>query len=521
MAGDPKEVPAFRSIADIPFFHGRRRGKKTAVHAYPDDPLSYADLDDRSRRFAAFLFARGAIPGDRVAILLQNVSEFVVAYFGSIGAGCLAVPVNYRLSPPEVGYILSDCSASVVVTTGNQYGKLVAERQGASVSTWVLVGDDFPGTFPFAETLARDPVPGPAKVDPDDVAVLLYTSGTTGFPKGAMLSHRNTLFNVSSCRTTLFYREDDVGLLALPLFHVTGLNSQLVALLACGGTVVLQKEYDTTRMLELLTRHRATALFFVPAIYQLITLRHDLDRFDLSSARVAAYGGAPMAPETIVALGRILPGELHNCYGLTECSSLGTVLPAENALTHAESVGRPVPGTLAEVRGPDGRALPPGGIGELYLQGPHIVRGYFNAPEKTQEAIRDGWLGTGDVARIDADGFVYILDRAKDMINRGGEKIYSLEVENVLYTYPGVAEAAVFGIPHRVFGEVPAARLVPLPGETIDPEKVRAFCRTRLADYKVPVQVEIADRIPRNPGGKVLKKELRKEWESRSREDAR
>ena len=521
MAGDPKEVPAFRSIADIPFFHGRRRGKKTAVHAYPDDPLSYADLDDRSRRFAAFLFARGAIPGDRVAILLQNVSEFVVAYFGSIGAGCLAVPVNYRLSPPEVGYILSDCSASVVVTTGEQYGKLVRERQGASVSTWVLVGDDFPGTFPFAETLDRDPVPGPAKVDPDDVAVLLYTSGTTGFPKGAMLSHRNTLFNVSSCRATLSYREDDVGLLSLPLFHVTGLNSQLVALLACGGTVVLQKEYDTTRMLELLTRHRATALFFVPAIYKLITLRHDLDRFDLSSARVAAYGGAPMAPETIVALGRILPGEFHNCYGLTECSSLGTVLPAENALTHAESVGRPVPGTLAEVRGPDGRALPPGEIGELHLQGPHIVRGYFNAPEKTQEAIRDGWLGTGDVARIDADGFVYILDRAKDMINRGGEKIYSLEVENVLYTYPGVAEAAVFGIPHRVFGEVPAARLVPLPGETIDPEKVRAFCRTRLADYKVPVRVEIADRIPRNPGGKVLKKELRREWESRSREDAR
>jgi len=521
MAGDPKEVPAFRSIADIPFFHGRRRGKKTAVHAYPDDPLSYADLDDRSRRFAAFLFARGAIPGDRVAILLQNVSEFVVAYFGSIGAGCLAVPVNYRLSPPEVGYILSDCSASVVVTTGEQYGKLVRERQGASVSTWVLVGDDFPGTFPFAETLDRDPVPGPAKVDPDDVAVLLYTSGTTGFPKGAMLSHRNTLFNVSSCRATLSYREDDVGLLSLPLFHVTGLNSQLVALLACGGTVVLQKEYDTTRMLELLTRHRATALFFVPAIYKLITLRHDLDRFDLSSARVAAYGGAPMAPETIVALGRILPGELHNCYGLTECSSLGTVLPAENALTHAESVGRPVPGTRAEVRGPDGRALPPGEIGELHLQGPHIVRGYFNAPEKTQEAIRDGWLGTGDVARIDADGFVYILDRAKDMINRGGEKIYSLEVENVLYTYPGVAEAAVFGIPHRVFGEVPAARLVPLPGETIDPEKVRAFCRTRLADYKVPVRVEIADRIPRNPGGKVLKKELRREWESRSREDAR
>jgi acyl-CoA synthetase (AMP-forming)/AMP-acid ligase II len=508
------------NIAEIPFFHGRRRGAKAAIHAPPGDTLTYAELDDRCRRFAAFLGERGIEPGDRVAILLPNVPEFVVAYFGAIAAGCVAVPVNTRLVAKEAGYILSDCSAAAAVTTRERYGALSAEGEGRSVSTWILVDADSPGTFPFREAVARDPVPEPARVDPDDLAVLLYTSGTTGFPKGAMLSHRNTLFNVSSCRATLSYREDDVGLLTLPLFHVTGLNSQLVALLACGATVVLQREYDTTRMLELLTRHRATALFFVPAIYKLITLREDLGRFDLSAVRVAAYGGAPMAPETIVALGRIMPGELHNCYGLTECSSLGTVLPSENALSHSESVGRPVPGTRAEIRGPDGAPLPPGAIGELYLRGPHIVKGYFNAPEKTAEAIRDGWLRTGDVARIDGDGFVYILDRAKDMINRGGEKIYSLEVENVLYTCPGVAEAAVFGIPHPVFGEIPAARLVPLPGATIDPEKVRDYCSARLADYKVPVQVEVADRIPRNPGGKVLKKELRKEWEIRSREGA-
>ena len=515
----PPPLP-FRTIGEILPRHGADRGGKVALLFPPDGAMTYAVLDAEVRRFSAFLMGRNVPAGSRVAILLPNVPEFVVAWFGAIAAGCVAVPVNTRLAPPEAGYILSDCSATVAVTTREGYGKLSGEGQGRSVSTWILVDGDSPGTFPFRETVARDPAPEPARVDPDDIAVLLYTSGTTGFPKGAMISHRNTLFNVSSCRATLSYREDDVGLLTLPLFHVTGLNSQLVALLACGGTVVLQKEYDTTRMLELLTRHRATALFFVPAIYKLITLREDLGRFDLSTVRVAAYGGAPMAPETIVALGRIMPGELHNCYGLTECSSLGTVLPAENALSHAESVGKPVPGTRAEIRGPDGKPLPPGAIGELYLRGPHIVKGYFNAPEKTAEAIRDGWLRTGDVARIDGDGFVYILDRAKDMINRGGEKIYSLEVENVLSTCPGVAEAAVFGIPHPVFGEVPAARLVPLPGATIDPGKVRDYCRARLADYKVPVQVEVADRIPRNPGGKVLKKELRKEWESRSREGA-
>ena len=407
------------------------------------------------------------------------------------------------------------------MTTGERFEEIAGQEGARGVRCWLLADGEREGTVPFRDALSPPPVPAPEPAAPGDVAVLLYTSGTTGFPKGAMISHRNTLFNVDSCRATLGYREDDVGLLTLPLFHVTGLHSQLVALLACGATVVLQKEYDTGQVLERIGRNRVTALFFVPAIYKLFTLRNDIGRFDLSSVRIAAYGGAPMAPETIEALNRVMSARLHNCYGLTECSSLGTVLPSESALTRSESVGLPVPGTRAEVRGPDGGALPPGEPGELYLRGPHIVQGYFGAPEKTREAIRDGWLKTGDIARIDGDGFVYILDRAKDMINRGGEKIYSLEVENVLYMCPGVAEAAVFGIPHPVFGEVPAARLVPLPGAEIDPERIREFCRARLADYKVPVEVRIADRIPRNPGGKILKKELRREWETHSREEAR
>ncbi len=513
--------PPFAGIADIPYLQARRRGGKTAVVTDAGDPLSYAALDDRCRRFAAFLRSSSVAPGERVALLLQNVPEFVIAYFGAIAAGCVAVPVNYRLSPPEVAYILLDCAASVVVTTTEQFEKVAGQESVRGVGTWLLVEGWREGSHPFSDALSPEPVSAPAPAAPDDVAVLLYTSGTTGFPKGAMISHRNTLFNVDSCRATLGYGEEDVGLLTLPLFHVTGLHSQLVALLACGATIVLQKEYDTGQVLERIARNRVTALFFVPAIYKLFTLRSDIGRYDLSSVRIAAYGGAPMAPETIEALNRAMPARLHNCYGLTECSSLGTVLPSKFALTRSESVGLPVPGTEAEVRGADFGTLPPGEPGELYLRGPHIVQGYFGAPEKTLDAIRDGWLKTGDIARIDGDGFVYILDRAKDMINRGGEKIYSLEVENVLYMCPGVAEAAVFGIPHPVFGEVPAARLVPLPGATVDPEEIRAFCRARLADYKVPVQVGIADRIPRNPGGKILKKELRREWESRSQEEAR
>jgi acyl-CoA synthetase (AMP-forming)/AMP-acid ligase II len=508
----PGEPSAYRSIADIPHLQARERGARPALIS-SGGALTFAELDERCRRFAAFLESRGAGAGSRVAILLRNVPEFAVAYFGAVAAGAVAVPVNCRLSPPEVGYVISDCGASVLVTTGAQLERLRGREATPSVATWLVVDGDVPGAEPFARALERDPRPAPAEASPGDVAVLLYTSGTTGHPKGAMISHANTLFNARSCQRTLGYREDDVGLASLPLFHVTGLHSQLVALLACGATLVLQEEYDTRQALELVSRRRVSALFLVPAIYKLITLRPDLASHDLSSVRIAAYGGAPMDPETIRALRRLFPGvRLHNCYGLTESSSLATVLPAEQALERADSVGRAVPDTEAEVRDESGRRLAPGEPGELHLRGPNIVQGYWRAPEKTAQAIRDGWLRTGDVARIDADGLVTILDRLKDMINRGGEKIYGLEVENVLCACAGVAEAAVVGVPHAVFGEVPVAFVAGLPGAALDPEELRRRCAERLADYKVPVAFRFVAKLPRNPGGKVLKHELRKEW---------
>lgn len=505
-------IPEYRSIADIPFAQARRLGRK-AVMAHGGGAVTYAELDERSRRFAAFLESRGVARGDRVAILLPNLPEFAVAYFGAIAAGAVAVPVNTRLSPPEVAYVLGDCAAAVLVTTAARLTALGGLEALAALRARLVVGGEAPGAVPFGAALDIPPRPAPAEVEPGDVATLLYTSGTTGFPKGAMISHANALFNASSCLATLGYREDDVGLVSVPLFHVTGLHSQLVALLALGASVVLQEEYDTRRMLELVSSHRVTALFFVPAIYKLITLRDDLAAYDLSRVRVAAYGGAPMDPETVRALQGILPAELHNCYGLTETSSLATVLPAELALSRADSVGRAVPGTEAEVRDPSGARLPAGEAGELCLRGPNVVRGYWGAPEKTAQAIQGGWLRTGDVARIDRDGLVVILDRLKDMINRGGEKIYGLEVENVLYAFPGVAEAAVVGVPHPVFGEVPAAFVAALPGASPDPEAIRRHCAERLADYKVPVAVRFVERLPRNPGGKVLKQALKQAWQ--------
>jgi long-chain acyl-CoA synthetase len=502
--------PSFRSIADVPFLRARRAPDKPAL-VHEGGVLSYRDLWDRSARFAAFAAAKAG-RGGRVAILLPNVPELAVAYFGAIAAGAVAVPVNFRLSPPEVGYVLRDCAAAVLVTTAAQHEKIAGLPEAAGVRTFVVVDGAPAGATTFEAALAAAPPPaGPAPVSHGDVACLLYTSGTTGFPKGAMISHANCLFNAGSCERTLGYREDDVGLVTLPLFHVTALHSQVVALLALGATTVLQREYDTRRMLELAARHRVTALFLVPAVYKLVTLRDDLASFDLSPVRLAAYGGAPMDPEAIRALRRILPGvELHNCYGLTESSSLATVLPAEAILTRPDSVGLPVPGTGAEVRSPTGEVLPRGSPGELYLRGPNIVQGYWGAPEKTQAALGTGWLRTGDVARIDEEGFVFILDRVKDMINRGGEKIFGLEVENVLYAFPGVQEAAVVGVPHPIFGEVPAAFVAPFPGASLDPEALRAHCAARLADFKVPVEFRFVERLPRNPGGKVLKHELRR-----------
>jgi long-chain acyl-CoA synthetase len=508
MASQPDELPTFRSIADVVEVQARRVPGKPALRHRARE-ISYGELREEIRRFGAFIASR-ASRGARIGILLPNVPEFAIAYFGSIAAGAVAVPINQRLAPNEIAYVLSDCWISVLVTTAAQHRKLTALPEAKTVF-WVLVDGEPPRDgLPFSATLDFAPLAELAPTSPGDVACLLYTSGTTGFPKGAMISHKNALFNAASCKRMLGYREDDVSLVALPLFHVTGLHTQLVAFLACGATLVLQEEYDTRRVLELVGRHRVTALFFVPAIYKLITLRDDLGSYELSSVRFAGYGGAPMDPETIRALRRVFPGvALHNCYGLTESSSLATVLPSAEALSRADSVGLPVPETEAEVRNEKGEPLPRGTPGELYLRGPQIVQGYWGAPDKTREAIRDGWLQTGDVARIDAEGFVHILDRVKDMINRGGEKIYGLEVENALYAFPGVAEAAVVGVPHTVFGEVPVAFIAPFPGTSLDAEAIRAHCASRLADYKVPVEVRFVEKLPRNPGGKVLKQVLR------------
>ena len=385
-------------------------------------------------------------------------------------------------------------------------------QETPSIRTVILAGGtarEGTESFDNLSRPGREPRTKP-RLSSDSLASIMYTSGTTGLPKGAMLSHGNIFTNARNAGAHLGYREEDITLIVVPLFHVTGLHSQLVAFFYAGGTCALMRSYNTARMIELMEKHEVTATFKVPTMYTLLLVNEALERCDLGALRLAAYGGAPMAPETIIQLQKRLGVDLHNCYGLTEATSLVTVLPACDALRKAGSIGLATSGTRLKVVDHTGRETAVNEVGELCVKAPIVVSGYWNKPEATAENIRDGWLHTGDFARIDPEGFVFVVDRKKDMINRGGEKVFSIEVESALVTHPKVLEAAVVPRPHSIFGEVVHAFVILSPGAQAEEEEIIAHCQGRIADFKVPASVSILEALPRNPGGKVLKSELRK-----------
>jgi long-chain acyl-CoA synthetase len=441
--------------------------------------LTYGQLWDRASRVAGGLVADGVKPGDRVANLLPAGVGWVLAFLGTQLAGAVAVPVNTRFAPPEIDYVLTDSGATAVLRPGDAL-------------------PDGPPTA--AEGLARG-----------DLAAIFYTSGTTGFPKGAMTSHENFLSNVETAVRVIGIQRADGpatrNLVSVPLFHVTGCNSQLLLQLALGGTTVVLPAFDVRAFLRTVVDERIDLLTSVPAIYALALSQPDFATFDVSGVRRIAYGGAPIAPALVRRIQEGFPNaRVGNGFGLTETSSIATFLPHEWAAEHSDSVGFAAPVVdlgLVDVQD---------GVGELLVRGPNVVAGYWNKPEATAAAFVDGWLHTGDLARVD-DGLVRVVDRAKDMINRGGENVYCVEVENALAGAPGVADAAVVAVPDDVMGEKVGAVIVPLPGFEVEP--VLAYLRERLADFKVPQYVAVrTEPLPRNPGGKILKRALREgtEW---------
>ncbi len=499
-----------RSLNELWCQSAARFAGRTAV-IYEEQHYTYAELDALLAAFAGHLRQRlGVRPGDRVALLMPNCLHSLVCYWGAIRAGAVALPINIRLKPPELRFILGDGAPVVAVIHGSVWPaarEALADLQPPPALVGVEL--DAPGVLPVATLLQPGPEAPAALAAPDDVAAILYTSGTTGRPKGAMITHGNVLFNVQATIAGHGFRPDDVHLVVVPLFHVTGLNTLTPTAFYQGATLVVTARTAPSELLPLIARHRVTTFFGVPTTMILLAQTPGIAEHDLTSLRLIAYSGAPMPLRTIERLRGLFPGvRLHNFYGLTETTSVTTVLPDEQALVRPESVGVPPPGLELKVVDAEGNALPPGAVGELLVRGPSITKGYYNRPDATAEAITAGWLHTGDAAFLDAEGYVYLQGRKKELILVAAENVYPVEVENVLTTHPAVAEAAVVGLPHPILGEVVKAVVVLRPGASASEQELKRHCAERLASYKVPQVVEFRANLPRNPSGKVVKREL-------------
>ena len=525
----PSALAMFREAATA-------RPEAAALH-YFDQTLTLAQVDRSSDALAAALAARGVGRGDRVAVYLQNVPQFPVATLAVWKAGGIMVPLNPMFKAQEVTYHLTDSGASYLVALESLYHAVVSNALGGTEVKGVITTSELehlgqghlPGvlgdahrdrprdTEDLAELVAAydgQSVPEP-DLGPDDVALLTYTSGTTGRPKGAMNTHRNLVFNSEVYRTWMQLGDGDVILGAAPLFHITGLVAHLTVSFLTGCPLVLFYRFEPALAARMVERWRATFTVATITAFQAMMNVPETSSCDLSSMRKVYSGGAPIAPAVVDKFEAMTGAYIHNIYGLTETNSpshavpMGARAPVDKS-SGALSVGVPVPSTTVKVVDPaTGAAVPPGEAGELWTKGPEVVPGYWQRPDATQETFTDGYLHTGDIGVMDADGWFYIIDRAKDMINAAGYKVWPREVEDYLNAHPAVREAAVIGIPDEYRGETVKAFVSLLEGQQATPEELIAFCRETMANYKVPRQVEILDEIPKTTSGKLLRRELR------------
>jgi acyl-CoA synthetase (AMP-forming)/AMP-acid ligase II len=461
--------------------------------------LTHAQAAAAAAWVARRLRAAGVRPGDRVALVAPNGWRYAVAYYGVQLAGAVAVLVNTRFAPPETEFVLADSSASFAVVDAT-----LAARVPRVCPHWDLEELTAPGeateSAAATEVQAAE-LPGLSAAG-GDVANILYTSGTTGRPKGAMQTHGNLVFNAGTVGSVFGVTERDRTLVVAPMFHATGIVSQLVGFGAHGAARVFQPQFRAADMRAALIRHRITFFAGVTAMIQLMLADPAFDPADLPALRTVCFGGAPVAEAFLADAVKRLPGvTFANVWGLTEATSIVTCALGQEWLDRPWTVGKPVPGVEVTVDGG------PGAVGELLVRGPVVAAGYWNRPEATSETFgADGSLRTGDVGRVDANGYVQVLDRIKDMIIRGGENIYSLEVESVLARHPAIAEVAVVGVPDPLFGERVRACAVLRPGETLSNGSLRAWAAAELADYKLPAELVIVTELPRNASGKVMKK---------------
>ena len=473
-----------------------------------DRRLSWREVLQQSEQIAGGLQAKGLRPGDRIAILLGNRIEFVLAVLAAARLGLVTVLLSTRQQRPEIAYVLSDCGARLLLHEAALADRLPDAAEVPELLHRIAV-DDYPPRSGFAGLADHPARHDPVAIDEEDTAMILYTSGTTGRPKGAMLAHCNIIHSAMMYEACMALTAADRSIAAVPLGHVTGVVVNVASMARCAGALIIMPEFKAGEYLKLAARERVTYTVMVPAMYNLCLLQRDFDSYDLSAWRIGGYGGAPMPVATIDRLAAKIPGlRLINAYGATETTSPATLMPPELTARHIDSVGLPCPGASILVMDAEGREQPTGEIGEIWIGGGQVIKGYWNNAKATAESFTGGYWHSGDLGSVDADNFVRVFDRQKDMINRGRLKIYSAEVESVLASHPAVIESAIVARPCPVLGE--RVHAVVVTREPISGEALRSWCAARLSDYKVPETLTVsAEPLPRNANGKIMKRQLR------------
>lgn len=491
----------------------------TSVNIYADKDavvteqrtLSYLELDKESTILAANLQQQGVKKGDRVGAVIGNCAEFPIVVFACAKAGAIMVPINVKLQVEELQYIIGHSKPTLLITEA-EYAEKVSEAveqnefQQSDRPQQFAIG----GSNSYEELLNADAPFHQPQIDEQDGAFILYTSGTTGRPKGAVLAHINAVHSVMNYKKRFETDETMKTIVAVPMFHVTGLVGQLLHMFYIGGTVYSMKRYQNEAYIQLILKYEINFLFNVPTIFIMMSTSEEFQKHSFDFVRKVAFGGSPIYQQTFQMLKQAFPNaELHNAYGATETTSPATLMPTSYPITKVTSVGLPVEVADIKIVDPEGRMVPPGESGELYIKGPMIIKEYWDNPAANQSSFTDGYWHSGDLGIMDTDGYVYIRDRKKDMINRGGEKIFSIEVEDALKSHPDVVEAAVIGEPDPVFGEKVKAFVV---GPKLDPndlDGLKAHCKKTLAKFKVPEEFVLIDSLPRNASGKILKNTLK------------
>src|SRR5438132_68038 len=551
-------VPATLSYPKVPVYHFLEENARQFPHHAAvlvaaknfSSVLTYRQIEHLANRFANGLIWLGIKPGDRVAVQLPNLPQFIVGFYGALKAGAVIVPTNPLYKAHDLSTVLKDSGARAILTLPRFMPALGEVVAGTGLESIIVTEpyDFFP--FPWKQlawwrfwkelrpagglrlpALLRSASPRPpgVKVTPDDLAVLQYTGGTTGVPKGAMLTHRNLVANFTQMRSWLTdLKEGEERFLSVaPFFHVYGLTVGLNVAISIASTVicVMMGLFDTRLVAQQIARHRPTIFPGVPAMYLAINQLKEVQQYNLNSIRVCVSGSAPLPLEVQTQFERLTGAKVVEGYGLSEASP-GTHVNPVYGQRKIGSIGLPLPDTEARIVDAETseRELPVGEAGELVIRGPQVMKGYWSAPEETAATLRGGWLHTGDIARMDEDGYFFIVDRKKDLVIVGGLKVYPREIEEMLHGHPKVKEAAVAGVSHRVRGELLVAQVVLKDGVADDPRAIRRelveFLKERLAPYKVPRRIEIASALPKTAAGKVLRREIREAVAARADDDA-